>query len=145
MCTCCVGYPENYDECFVTSLNVHLLSGCYVAAESKLNVEKYLVKFGLLKGECGQPRKTTCQFNIPDHPNQMTLRIYQKCSIHRVRQVMLSADDDLRMDKDPEERPWLAKVLTSSGSSFAIAFVCTKALLPVRLPLTVAVTPAVAR
>ena len=54
-------------------------------------------------------------------------------------------DDELRADANPEERSWLAKALTSSGSSFAIAFLCTKALLPMRVPLTVAVTPVVAR
>ncbi|CAL8469260.1 g8801 [Coccomyxa elongata] len=91
------------------AIGVHLgiyaatLAGCYVAAERKLNLEHYLVKYNLLK------------------------------------------EEDLRADGDPADRSWLAKVLTSSGSSFAIAFVCTKALLPVRLPLTVAVTPAVAR
>lgn len=63
----------------------------------------------------------------------------------RSKHAQLCAVEDLRADGDPADRPWLAKVLTSSGSSFAIAFVCTKALLPVRLPLTVAVTPAVAR
>ena len=54
-------------------------------------------------------------------------------------------EDELRADANPEERSWLAKALTSSGSSFAIAFLCTKALLPIRVPLTVAVTPVVAR
>ena len=55
------------------------------------------------------------------------------------------SEDELRADANPAERSWLAKALTSSGSSFAIAFLCTKALLPVRAPLTVAITPVVAR
>jgi hypothetical protein len=58
---------------------------------------------------------------------------------------MCITEDDLRADGNPEDRPFIARVLTSSGSSFAIAFLCTKALLPVRLPLTVAITPVVAR
>lgn len=35
--------------------------------------------------------------------------------------------------------------LASGGSSLALAFLCTKATLPVRVPLTVAITPAIAR
>ena len=36
-------------------------------------------------------------------------------------------------------------MLTSKGSNLAIAFLCTKALMPVRVPLTIGLTPAVAR
>ncbi|CAK0784191.1 hypothetical protein CVIRNUC_007395 [Coccomyxa viridis] len=55
------------------------------------------------------------------------------------------AERDVQADANPEERSWLAKALTSSGSSFAVAFLCTKALLPVRVPLTIGITPVVAR
>lgn len=54
-------------------------------------------------------------------------------------------EKDVKADANPEERSWLAKALTSSGSSFAVAFLCTKALLPVRVPLTIGITPMVAR
>ena len=74
---------------------------------------------------------------------------FQQIALLYCRPAMLSKESQLcaeeDLNADPENRTWLAKVLTSSGSSFAIAFVCTKALLPIRLPLTVAVTPAVAR
>ncbi len=55
----------------------------------------------------------------------------------------LRTEEELR--EDAEERGWLAKALTSKGSDLAIAFLCTKALLPVRAPITLALTPAVAR
>ena len=55
----------------------------------------------------------------------------------------LRTEEELR--EDAEERGWLAKALTSKGSDLAIAFLCTKALLPVRAPVTLALTPAVAR
>ena len=53
--------------------------------------------------------------------------------------------EDLRDDADPQTRGWFAQSLTSSGSSLALAFLCTKALLPVRVPLTLAITPPIAR
>ena len=51
----------------------------------------------------------------------------------------------MKDDADPQTRGWFAQSLTSSGSSLALAFLCTKALLPIRVPLTLAVTPPVAR
>ncbi|KAI3774277.1 hypothetical protein L1987_48825 [Smallanthus sonchifolius] len=38
-----------------------------------------------------------------------------------------------------------AEVAASSGGALALAFLCNKALLPVRVPITIAVTPPVAR
>lgn len=43
------------------------------------------------------------------------------------------------------EQGWWDKVLTGSSSSLALAFLCNKALFPVRTPITLALTPAVAR
>ena len=46
----------------------------------------------------------------------------------------------------PEKEPgWLARTLAGGGSSLALAFVANKALFPLRAPITVALTPAVAR
>jgi hypothetical protein len=61
-----------------------------------------------------------------------------------VRHGLLS-EKALHVDKKPEERGWFANLLTGPGSSLAIAFLCTKALLPVRVPITMALTPPVAR
>lgn len=44
-----------------------------------------------------------------------------------------------------EDKGWLDKLLTGSSSSLALAFLCNKALFPVRTPITLALTPAVAR
>lgn len=48
-------------------------------------------------------------------------------------------------DADPANRTWLEKAVTGPGSTIALAFICNKALMPVRLPITIALTPAVAR
>jgi hypothetical protein len=46
----------------------------------------------------------------------------------------------------PEKEPgWLARTLAGGGSSLALAFVANKALFPLRAPVTLALTPAVAR
>lgn len=43
------------------------------------------------------------------------------------------------------ERGWLDKALSGGSSTLALAFLCNKALFPVRTPITLGLTPAVAR
>ncbi len=46
---------------------------------------------------------------------------------------------------DPENQGWLEKFVTGGGSSLTLAFLCNKALFPVRAPVTIGLTPMVAR
>lgn len=48
-------------------------------------------------------------------------------------------------EDDDDDRNWLARALSGRGSSLALAFVANKALFPVRAPITLGLTPAVAR
>ena len=51
----------------------------------------------------------------------------------------------MKEDGDSDKRGWFANLLSGPGSTVALAFLCNKALLPVRVPITVGLTPAVAR
>jgi len=68
----------------------------------------------------------------------------QKLEDFLVRHGLLS-NQELKDDADPDSRGWFTGTLTSSGSSLALAFICTKALLPIRVPITLAITPPIAR
>ena len=46
---------------------------------------------------------------------------------------------------EDDGRNWFARALSGHGSSLALAFVANKALFPVRAPITLGLTPAVAR
>ena len=46
---------------------------------------------------------------------------------------------------DAAQKGWLDRALTGGSSTLALAFLCNKALFPVRTPITLALTPAVAR
>ena len=48
-------------------------------------------------------------------------------------------------DEQAEEPGWFRKALHSGGSAFLIAFICNKATFPIRAPITVGLTPVVAR
>ena len=56
-----------------------------------------------------------------------------------------AADKAVKEDGDSDKRGWFANLLSGPGSTVALAFLCNKALLPVRVPITVGLTPAVAR
>ena len=118
--------------CICTASQCACCAGCYFAAESKFKLEHYLINYGLLTGLL----QSLLQFN-------RTMKILSASM--RYKSGFCCAENDLRADANPEERSWLAKAVTSSGSSFAVAFLCTKALLPVRVPLTIGITPVIAR
>lgn len=44
-----------------------------------------------------------------------------------------------------QNKGWMDKVLTGGSSTLALAFLCNKALFPVRTPITLGLTPLVAR
>lgn len=44
-----------------------------------------------------------------------------------------------------QNKGWMDKVLTGGSSTLALAFICNKALFPVRTPITLGLTPLVAR
>lgn len=48
-------------------------------------------------------------------------------------------------EADAEPEGWLQKTLAGGGSAVVLAFLCNKALLPVRAPITIGLTPVVAR
>ena len=48
-------------------------------------------------------------------------------------------------DEQAAEPSWFRKTLHSGGSAFLIAFICNKATFPIRAPITVGLTPIVAR
>lgn len=52
---------------------------------------------------------------------------------------------DETANEGPEDGGWLERTLSGGGSTIALAFLCNKALFPVRTPITVGLTPLVAR
>ncbi|CAJ1824968.1 unnamed protein product [Sphenostylis stenocarpa] len=48
-------------------------------------------------------------------------------------------------DTSPPSKNRTAQLVTSAGGAFTLAILCNKALFPVRVPITVALTPPIAR
>jgi hypothetical protein len=51
----------------------------------------------------------------------------------------------MREPQEGEEPGWLDKSLSGGGSTIVLAIICNKALFPIRTPLTLGLTPYVAR
>lgn len=51
----------------------------------------------------------------------------------------------LRADDPEKELSWFEKMVTGKGSSVALAILCGKALVPIKIPVAAAVTPYVHR
>ena len=75
--------------------------------------------------------------------NSQSLQGQQKLLAFKI--AWYHVDQEIKDDANPAARGWFTGSLTSSGSSLALAFLCTKALLPIRVPLTLAITPPIAR
>lgn len=63
----------------------------------------------------------------------------------RLKQLIenLGNKDELAVDEKPRNRT--AELAASSGGALALAVLCNKALFPVRVPITIALTPPIAR
>ncbi len=48
-------------------------------------------------------------------------------------------------EANAEPEGWFQRTVAGGGSAALLAFLCNKALLPVRVPITVGLTPVVAR
>lgn len=102
-------------------------TGLYVAIENHFDPHGLLIKYGLLSGMLVRT---------------ITFLVFQCCPFLK---QYLHADQQVKDDADPKERGWFTNLLTGPSSSIALAFLCNKALLPVRAPVTVGLTPMVAR
>lgn len=113
----------------------------YLAARSSLDVESMLTRVGLMSStdlEAIHPPPGAEVIHPPpesaetSHPPSYTGWFFS--ATDRAMQM-------LGMAGTSEDR----SKLVGSGGAFAVAFLCNKALIPVRVPITIAVTPRVWR
>lgn len=134
-----------------------------MAIDNHVDVRTPLQKIGLLSSECLFHRGRAGSNELPRTADVLP-------SPHATPSVQQSAPDPLcpptltpptplprrctaekQYDEaavegaDEGSKGWLDKALTGGSSTLALAFLCNKALFPVRTPITLALTPAVAR
>lgn len=131
-------------------------AGCYIAIDNHVDVRGPLQKIGLLSSECALAgcrraapllvaglllHRRRRRPSLPRHPPCNSTH-----ALARSPPTTEEAYDDAAQEgADAAQKGWLDRALTGGSSTLALAFLCNKALFPVRTPITLALTPAVAR
>ncbi|MCO5558196.1 hypothetical protein L7F22_063231 [Adiantum nelumboides] len=115
------------------SVSTISISGFYVAIKNNMDVESALQRFGLLGKDVEEALHREEQVQAQSQDDQAHSEGDHDWA-HPPRDVT-TKDDNSRREK----------ALMGSGSALVLAVLCNKALLPLRVPLTVALTPPIAR
>ncbi|KAL1322525.1 hypothetical protein HN51_067533 [Arachis hypogaea] len=110
------------------SVSAASISGLYVAIRNNVDVESVLEKFHMGAVSDKEDHNS-------DNPN-----LNSSSSVDSVDPVMVNGADD---EEKPRSRT--AQLAASAGGAFTLALLCNKALFPVRVPITVMLTPPIAR
>lgn len=97
------------------SISAASISGLYIAIKNNVDVESMIEKVGL---------PSLAKNKDPD---------------------LTEADPSMKNDQTLKERNRTSELAASSGGALALAVLINKALFPVRVPITLAVTPPLAR
>ena len=111
-------------------------TACYIAVERGVKVDKFLRGWGLMGEKKEREGGADAGAELPRGAGATVAA----ASTSGQRQQLGHEDDE-----DDDGRNWFARALSGRGSSLALAFVANKALFPVRAPITLGLTPAVAR
>ncbi|ERM99917.1 hypothetical protein AMTRI_Chr10g530 [Amborella trichopoda] len=123
------------------ALGVHLsvsaasVSGLYVAIKNNVDVESMLGKIGLSSGSNEQSKSS----NEPIHSSNEF--------IDGFNEHINGSKETINGSNEPSNgsRNRTAELAASSGGALALAILCNKALFPVRVPITLALTPPISR
>jgi hypothetical protein len=99
-----------------------------------------------MKGEGCGARGTLSPNHAPDQPDMPASRRLTHPSTHAIPNSTLPPPNPAPAEDDPDAEPSrLQKLLLGPGSHLVLAIVCSKAMIPLKLPVAVALTPYVHR
>lgn len=115
------------------SVSAASTTGLYIAIKNNIDVESLLDKFHM--GTV--PSKDEAQTKPSEISSSLNDSIYEE----------KPTSNNLKSETVVEEkkRKRTAELASSTGGALALALLCNKALLPIRVPITVALTPPIAR
>ncbi|KAF4349662.1 uncharacterized protein LOC115717213 [Cannabis sativa] len=110
------------------SVSAASISGLYVAINNNVDVESLLDKLhmgGVSSKDQVESNPSDEKFVLEDNVNGTSTTVI--------------------VEKEKTTRNRTAELAASSGGALALAVLCNKALFPIRVPITVALTPPIAR
>ncbi|XP_010935149.3 uncharacterized protein [Elaeis guineensis] len=121
------------------ALGVHLsvsaasITGLYVAIKNNVDVESLFQKVGLPSGLLNKDPAASSGNPAQSGDHAVVLDSYD------------AAARPPPGEGEEKKRNRTAELAASSGGALALAIICNKALFPVRVPITIALTPPIAR
>lgn len=136
-------FKELFKKYGKVALGVHFsvsaasITGLYVAVKNNVDVESLLEKVGMTGFSKGRESEEN---NAAPQPKPET-------TTAKTSDGFLTEETEIRRDQAAEvkQRNRTAELAASSGGALALAILLNKALFPVRVPITIALTPPVAR
>ncbi|GMY05420.1 DUF1279 family protein [Fagus crenata] len=113
------------------SVSAASVTGLYIAIKNNLDVESFLQKIHINPQTSSPPPPP-----LESQP-QTTSSSSDGSVIESTNQSMVVIEE--------KKRNRTAELAASTGGAVALAFLCNKALLPIRVPITIALTPPIAR
>lgn len=138
-------FKELFKKYGKVALGVHFsvsaasITGLYVAVKNNVDVESMLEKVGMTSFSKGKESEETnaAPHPKPDSPDSITTN---------ASDVFIKEETEIRRDQaEVKQRNRTAELAASSGGALALALLLNKALFPIRVPITIALTPPVAR
>ena len=110
------------------SVSAASVTGLYIAIKNNLDVESFLQKIHINPQTSSPPLESQPQTTSSSSDGSV---------IENTNQSMVVIEE--------KKRNRTAELAASTGGAVALAFLCNKALLPIRVPITIALTPPIAR
>ncbi|KAF8410387.1 hypothetical protein HHK36_002915 [Tetracentron sinense] len=114
------------------SVSTASITGLYVAIKNNVDVESIFEKVGISGVSKEEPEKI--ETSIPRSETSDGFVIEEN------QELPMSSDQQITKKKNRT-----AELAASSGGALALAVLCNKALFPIRVPITIALTPPIAR
>lgn len=130
-------FKELFKKYGKVALGVHFsvsaasIAGLYVAIKNNVDVESMFEKFGI-----GVSSKEEEQINNAQNLPQTNSEISDG---------FVSDETPQDQTNSMKKRNRTAELAASSGGALAMALLCNKALFPIRVPITLALTPPISR
>ncbi|KAG7027024.1 hypothetical protein SDJN02_11032, partial [Cucurbita argyrosperma subsp. argyrosperma] len=115
------------------SVSAASITGLYVAIKNNVDVESLLDKLHM------------DGFSSKDTPQTSPSEITSSVDDGFVIEERPTSGIQSTVMEEPRKRNRTAELAASTGGALALAVLCNKALLPIRVPITIALTPPIAR
>ncbi|KAF6174327.1 hypothetical protein GIB67_040820 [Kingdonia uniflora] len=120
------------------SVSAASITGLYVAIKNNVDVESLFEKVGISSVVSKQDKQ-------PVVPDVVVVDTVDISSVNQIETFDGFREDPISITVEKPKKNRTGEMAASGGSALALAILCNKALFPVRVPITIALTPQIAK